>query len=161
MEDNDDVDIVDGGVDDAACNELSTAWGPGLFVAAASIGLLKGETPLELKGDDDAVFEDGDVLRIPFPFLLDILFIVLEIVCLAACFALSVDTKLLTRSLRFPFTSGVARSSKDLPTVSEDFGFDLLPSDNKLLEIAFELLLLTLEWGSVEDLNEGSNVVGD
>ena len=79
--------------------------------------------------------------------------------CLAACFALSVDTKLLTRSLRFPFTSGVARSSKDLPTVSEDFGFDLFPSDNKLLEIAFELLWLTLEWGSVEDLYEGSNGV--
>ena len=31
MEDNDDVDIVDGGVDDIACNELSTAWGPGLL----------------------------------------------------------------------------------------------------------------------------------
>jgi len=132
-----------------------------LFEAAANIGLLKGETPLELKGDDEAVFEDGDVLRIPFPFLLDMLFIVLEIVCLAACFALSVDTKLLTRSLRFPFTSGVARSSKDLPTVSEDFGFDLLPSDNKLLEIALELLLLTLEWGRVEDLNEESNGVDD
>ena len=162
MEDNDDVDIVDGGVDDIACNELSTAWGPGLLVAAANIGLLKGETPLELKGDDDAVFEDGDVLRIPLPFLLDMLLIVLEIVCLAACFALSVETKLLTRSLRFPFTSGVARSSKDLPTlVSEDFGFDLFPSDNKLLEIAFELLWLTLEWGSVEDLYEGSNGVDD
>ena len=127
MEDNDDVDIVDGGVDDIACNELSTAWGPGLLVAAANIGLLKGETPLELNGDDD-VEMDGDGLRIPFPFLLDMLLIVLDMVCLAACLALSVDTKLLTRSLRFPFTSGVARSSKDLPTFCSDvdgFGFDV------------------------------------
>ena len=29
-----------------------------------------------------------------------------EIVCLAACLALSVETKLLTKSLRFPLTSG-------------------------------------------------------
>ena len=145
MEDKDDVDVVEGGGVDIACNELSTDCGPGLLVAAASIGLLKGETPLELNGDDDVVFEDGDGLRmIPLPVdLLDMLFIVLEMVCLAACFALSVDTKLLTRSLRFPFTSGVARSSKDLPTeeVSEDFGLDLFPSDNVLLEIALELLL--------------------
>ena len=146
MEDKDDVDVVEGGGEDIACNELSTVCGPGLLEAAASIGLLKGETPLELNGDEDVVF-DGDGLRItPLPVdLLDMLLIVFEMVCLAACFALSVDTKLLTRSLRFPFTSGVARSSKDLPTeeVSEDFGLDLFSSDNGLLEIALELLLLT------------------
>lgn len=40
-------------------------------------------------------------------FLLFIwLVIVDEIVCLAACLARSVDTKLLTKSFRFPFTSG-------------------------------------------------------
>ena len=143
IEDNDDVDVVDCGGDDIACKELSTACGPELFEAAASIGLLNGDTPLELKGEDDAVLE-GEGLRIPFPLLLlDILLIVLEMVCLAACLALSVDTKLLTRSLRFPFTSGVASSSKDLPTLAvsdDDFGllpFDLLlvpSSDNRLLE---------------------------
>ena len=124
--DKEEVDAFDGG-EDITCKEFNTDWGPGLFEAAASIGLLKGETPLELNGDDD-VEMDGDGLRIPFPFLLDILLIVLDIVCLAACLALSVDTKLLTRSLRFPFTSGVARSSKDLPTFCSDvdgFGFDV------------------------------------
>lgn len=35
-----------------------------------------------------------------------------EMVCLAACFALSVDTKLFTKSLRLPLTTGeVKRSS--------------------------------------------------
>ena len=143
IEDNDDVDVVDCGGDDIACKELSTACGPELFEAAASIGLLNGDTPLELNGEDDAVLE-GEGLRIPFVplLLLDILLIVVEMVCLAACLALSVDTKLLTKSLRFPFTSGVASSSKDLPTLAvsdDDFGllpFDLLlvPSDNRLLE---------------------------
>ena len=33
------------------------------------------------------------------------LLMVVEMVCLAACFALSVETKLLTRSFRFPFIS--------------------------------------------------------
>ena len=47
MEDKDDVDVVEGGGEDIACNELSTVCGPGLLEAAASIGLLKGETPLE------------------------------------------------------------------------------------------------------------------
>ena len=124
--DKEEVDAFEGG-EDVTCKEFNTDWGPGLFEAAASIGLLKGETPLELNGDDD-VEMDGDGLRIPFPFLLDILLIVLDMVCLAACLALSVDTKLLTRSLRFPFTSGVARSSKDLPTFCSDvdgFGFDV------------------------------------
>ena len=49
---------------------------------------------------------DGDGLLTPPPFLLFMLLMVVEMVCLAACLALSVDTKLLTRSLRFPFISG-------------------------------------------------------
>ena len=144
IDDNEETDGVDNGDgEDIACKEFITDCGLGLDVAAASIGLLNGETPLELNGEDDDAVLDGDVLRIiPFPFLLDMLLIVLEMVCLAACFALSVDTKLLTRSLRFPFTSGVARSSKDLPTAgSDDFEFS---SDNRLLEVGLELLLLVI-----------------
>jgi hypothetical protein len=41
---------------------------------------------------------------------------VLAIVCLAACFARSVETKLLTSSFRLPFTSGAARRSSDFAT---------------------------------------------
>ena len=155
--DDKDEEDVDGG-EGTTFKVLSTVCGPGLFDAAASIGLLKGETPLELNGDEDAVFE-GDGLRIPFPFRLDMLLIVLEIVCLAACFALSVDTKLLTSSLRFPFTSGVAISSKVLPTCSDDFGFgfDLVFSDNGLLEVVLVLFMLAV--GSVDDLSVGGAVV--
>jgi hypothetical protein len=83
-------------------------------VAAANIGLLSGETPLELS---ELALEVGLGLLNPGPdpFLRLIwLVIVLEIVCLAACFALSVETKLLTRSLRLPLTSGEANSSKGL-----------------------------------------------
>ena len=80
----------------------------GLSGPCASIGLLSGDTALELKGDDvDTV--DGDELR-PFPFL-RMVAIVSEMVWRAACLALSVDTKLLTRSLRLPLTSGEASSS--------------------------------------------------
>ena len=49
---------------------------------------------------------DGDGLLTPPPFLLFMLLMVVEMVFLAACFARSVDTKLLTRSLRLPFISG-------------------------------------------------------
>ena len=41
---------------------------------------------------------------------------VLAMVCLAACLALSVDTKLLTSSFRLPVESGAARRSSDLAT---------------------------------------------
>ena len=44
------------------------------------------------------------------------LLIVLAMVCLAACLARSVDTKLLTNSLRLPVESGAARRSRDLAT---------------------------------------------
>ena len=71
-----------------------------------NIGLLKGETPRELNGDDvvevDAVGEG--LLKLFRLFIW--LAIVEEIVCLAACLALSVETKLLTKSLRLPLTSG-------------------------------------------------------
>ena len=58
----------------------------------------------DLTNLDDVV--DGDGLLTPPPFLLFMLLMVVEMVCLAACFALSVDTKLLTRSFRLPFISG-------------------------------------------------------
>ena len=79
---------------------------------AASIGLLRGDTALELNGDDD---DDGEPLRNP-PLRFVMLLIVLAIVCLAACLARSVDTKLLTSSLRLPFTSGAANKSSDFAT---------------------------------------------
>lgn len=82
----------------------------GLDVLAASMGLFSGDTALELNVEEDVV--DGEeLLTDPEPFL-RIVAIVSEMVCLAACFALSVETKLLTRSLRFPFTSGEASSSR-------------------------------------------------
>ena len=61
----------------------------------------------------DAV--DGDGLLTPPPFLLFMLLMVVEMVCLAACFARSVDTKLLTRSFRFPFISGEDSSRSKPP----------------------------------------------
>ena len=79
---------------------------------AANIGLRRGETARELNGEDE---DDGDPLRKP-PFLFVMLLIVFAIVCLAACLALSVETKLLTRSLRLPFTSGAAKRSSDFAT---------------------------------------------
>ena len=79
---------------------------------AASIGLLNGETARELNGDDD---DDGEPLRRP-PFRFVMLLIVFAMVCLAACLARSVDTKLLTSSFRLPFTSGAARRSRDFAT---------------------------------------------
>ena len=42
-----------------------------------------------------------------------------EIVCLAACLARSVDTKLLTKSLRLPLTSGGGMRSACLMKVGE------------------------------------------
>ena len=63
----------------------------------------------------DAVDGDG-LLTPPPPFLLFMLLMVVEMVCLAACFARSVDTKLLTRSFRFPFISG-EDSSRSKPPV--------------------------------------------
>jgi hypothetical protein len=60
---------------------------------------------------------DGDGLLTPpplpllLPFLVFMLLIVEDIVFLAACLARSVDTKLLTRSLRFPFISVEPESS--------------------------------------------------
>ena len=70
-----------------------------------SIGLLKGDTPLELNGEDVVEVDVGEgLLKL---FLLFIWFVIVdEIVCLAACLARSVDTKLFTKSFRFPFTSG-------------------------------------------------------
>jgi len=79
---------------------------------AASIGLLSGDTALELNGDDD---EDGEPLLKP-PLRLVMLLMVLAIVCRAACLARSVDTKLLTSSFRLPFTSGAASRSRDFST---------------------------------------------
>jgi len=79
---------------------------------AASIGLLKGDTARELNGEDD---DDGEPLRNP-PLRFVMLLIVLAIVCLAACLARSVDTKLLTSSFKLPLTSGAARRSRDFAT---------------------------------------------
>ena len=62
----------------------------------------------------DAVDGDG-LLTPPPPFLLFMLLMVVEMVCLAACFARSVDTKLLTRSFRFPFISGEDSSRSKPP----------------------------------------------
>ena len=65
---------------------------------------------------------DGDGLLTPPPFLLFMLLMVVEMVCLAACFALSVDTKLLTRSFRFPFISDEdnRRSNPPPPSAEEE-----------------------------------------
>ena len=87
------------------------------------VGLFSGETALELKGDAEdevAVGLDQPLLPPPVPpvplLLLVMLLMVFDIVCLAACFARSVDTKLLTRSFRFPFISGEARRSRVPPS---------------------------------------------
>lgn len=120
--DDDDVEpvgdsgpIVDG-VGDSPPREVKEAKLEAPFelaaAPAASMGLLRGDTALELNGDDD---EEGEPLRKP-PLRFVMLLIVLAIVCLAACLALSVDTKLLTNSLRLPLTSGAARRSRDLAT---------------------------------------------
>ncbi len=84
-------------------------------LAAASIGLLSGETALELKLEEEEETVDGEGLLTPDPlppppFLLMVA-MVSAIVCLAACFARSLETKVDTRSFRLPFTSGEASSS--------------------------------------------------
>ncbi len=80
------------------------------------MGLRSGETPLELNGDEVVLFVGDGLLRpLAALFLFIWLVMVDEMVALAACFALSVDTKLFTRSFRLPLTSGEARSSSDLP----------------------------------------------
>ena len=74
---------------------------------------LRGDTALELSGDD----EDGEgLLTDPNPLDLCLWeLMVLAMVILAACLARSVETKLLTRSFRLPLTSGLTRSSRLLP----------------------------------------------
>ena len=77
----------------------------------ANIGLRNGgDIPLELN-EELLEAEDGEGLR--NWFLRFIWFVMVwEMVCLAACFALSVDTKLFTKSFRLPLTTGeVKRSS--------------------------------------------------
>lgn len=76
----------------------------------ANIGLLKGgDIPLELN-EELLEAEDGDGLR--NWFLRFIWFVMVwEMVCRAACLARSVDTKLLTKSLRLPLTTGEVRRS--------------------------------------------------
>ena len=99
-------------VEEAEGESGPTTPAPAVLLAA-SMGLLSGDTALEPKLEEEDVVE-GEGLRTPppgAPFLrMDA--IVSEMVCLAACLARSVLTNELTRSLRLPFTSGVANSSR-------------------------------------------------
>lgn len=118
---------------------------------AANIdGLRNGETARELNGDDE---DDGELLLNP-PFRFVMLLIVLAMVCRAACLARSVDTKLLTSSLRLPLTSGAAKRSSDFATS----GF--LSILSKLLSpVTVELPPLALD-GRVADfdvMNDGDD----
>ena len=124
---------------------------PGLEEAAptASIGLLSGDTARELNGDDSVVL-DGDGLRNPMPFRRWLL-MVLAMVIRAACLARSVDTKLLTRSLRFPFTSGVTSNSKDSPPVLES----LDSVGGSMVEYLSEALLSVAKEGPGEEGDVG------
>ena len=84
-----------------------------LYVCRSVYPYLRGDTALELSGDDEA----GEGLRTD-PNPLDLCLwelMVLAMVILAACLARSVETKLLTRSFRLPLTSGLTRSSRLLP----------------------------------------------
>ena len=74
---------------------------------------LRGDTALELGGDDEA---GEGLLTDPNPLDLCLWeLMVLAMVILAACLARSVETKLLTRSFRLPLTSGLTRSSRLFP----------------------------------------------
>lgn len=97
---------------------------PAVFV---SIGLLSGEAPLRegvgellLAGEDEPFGE---------PILL---IIVEEIVLRAACLALSVFTKFETKSSKFPFKFGEARSSRGPTSVVSDGPCDICVIDDPL-----------------------------
>ena len=108
----------------------------------ASMGLLSGDAPLADVNPEDPVEDvDGEGLLMPPLLPLLMLTIVSEIVCLAACLALSVDTKLLTRSFRFPLTSGEASSSRDSPP-------------GPVFPPGFRLSVRDLRWSAEESVEE-------
>ena len=110
LEDIDDKEDID---DDDALDDVTGAVIVVAGVDDVSIfGLRNGDTPRELNGLD---WVEDDVIGEPNRLLRDVILeIVDEMVARAACLARSVETKLLTKSLRFPLSSGEANNSIDV-----------------------------------------------
>ena len=118
----------------------------------ASMGLFSGEAPrAELNEEVDEADGEG-LLRPPLLLPRRMFKIVSDMVCLAACLARSVETKLLTRSFRFPFTSGEANNSRGSTLeeeVAEGLFSVLAPLGSSLIAVEVAPILV----GSVADLD--------
>ena len=121
-----------------------------LWTELVSIGLRSGDPLLKLSGELGDGLLTGEEEPLGEPSLL---ISVEEIVFLAACLALSVLTKLDTRSSRFPLRLGEARSSRGPTSVLICVREDPLAGDSLLEEVGEDTELL-LCLGEVEVRSE-------